>query len=94
MKIEETSEILPPSTLCHRQKYLKNVVTKSLFTDDEIITPHPRFIDATRNIRLKRCSKIEINVPLYMDRNTIGRPTKDEPYVNNIYMDSMAFSSS
>jgi glutamate--cysteine ligase catalytic subunit len=72
-------------------------IAMSLFTPDEIINPHKRFGTLTANIRKRRGSKVVIQSPLYMDKNTKpllfdelrsqGVPVKD----NHIYMDSMAF---
>ncbi|KRX08916.1 hypothetical protein PPERSA_09020 [Pseudocohnilembus persalinus] len=72
-------------------KEFKNEVTKSLFIDDRIITDHPRFPTLTKNIRTRRGEKVNIQVPLYKDVNTIGSVSEKEPYENMIYMDAMAF---
>ena len=46
-------------------------VTRSLFWPDEaIFNGHPRFKTLTRNIRQRRGEKVDINIPIYMDRNT------------------------
>jgi glutamate--cysteine ligase catalytic subunit len=72
-------------------------IAQSLFTSDEIINPHPRFGTLTQNIRKRRGSNVAINIPLFIDTNTVpmtneefralGRPALP----NHIYMDSMAF---
>ncbi|CAF0782918.1 unnamed protein product [Adineta ricciae] len=43
----------------------------SLFFPDEVIFPdHPRFKTLTRNIRMRRKSKVALNVPIFIDENT------------------------
>ena len=49
---------------------------------DAVINPHPRFATLTRNIRMRRGSKVKIEVPLYQDERTKARTTE---------MDAMAF---
>jgi len=49
-------------------------VAHSLFTPDDIIHPHFRFSTLTANIRERRGSRVEINVPLYRDTNTQSTP--------------------
>ena len=79
-------------------------VARSLFTPDEIIHPHHRFSTLTKNIRNRRGSKVNINVPLYRDVNTTNNalpfptnlpgslpPPSSSVIPNNIYLDSMAF---
>lgn len=44
--------------------------SKSIYTPDYIINPHPRFAALTRNIRRRRGEKVNIKVPLYRDVNT------------------------
>ncbi|SAL96298.1 hypothetical protein [Absidia glauca] len=43
---------------------------QSMFVPDEIINPHVRFPTLTANIRRRRGSKVEINMPIYHDKNT------------------------
>lgn len=45
-------------------------VARSFFTSDDVISPHPRFPTLTKNIRLRRGRKVNMEVPLYMDKNT------------------------
>lgn len=68
-----------------------NKVTESLFIDDRLINQHPRFPTLTENIRTRRGEKVNIQVPLFIDKNTKSEITKEEPYKNMIYMDAMAF---
>ncbi|KAJ3053715.1 hypothetical protein HK097_003566 [Rhizophlyctis rosea] len=42
----------------------------SLFIPDEAINPHARFPTLTANIRLRRGSKVSINMPIFHDTNT------------------------
>ncbi|PVU87665.1 hypothetical protein BB559_001713 [Furculomyces boomerangus] len=50
---------------------------QSLFLSDEIINPHPRFRTLAANIRQRRGSKVEINMPIFHDVNT-PRPFIDD----------------
>ncbi|KAF2185694.1 GCS-domain-containing protein, partial [Zopfia rhizophila CBS 207.26] len=53
---------------------------RSQFVPDEIANPHIRFPTLAANIRARRGRKVEINVPVFKDENTIW-PFKD-PTVN------------
>ena len=44
--------------------------SKSEFIPDYIINPHPRFAALTTNIRSRRGAKVDIQVPLFRDKNT------------------------
>mmetsp|Transcript_10903 Transcript_10903/g.33424 ORF Transcript_10903/g.33424 Transcript_10903/m.33424 type:complete len:721 (-) Transcript_10903:921-3083(-) len=46
---------------------------RSFYTSDEHINPHPRFPTLTRNIRLRRGSKVDIRMPIYNDMNTVEK---------------------
>ncbi|RDD37591.1 Glutamate--cysteine ligase catalytic subunit, partial [Trichoplax sp. H2] len=48
----------------------ENSSSRSLFFPEKAINSHPRFKYLTRNIRLRRGSKIAINVPVFHDVNT------------------------
>ena len=45
-------------------------IAQSVYVSDSVIGPHPRFATLSRNIRIRRGSKVCIRVPLYQDRNT------------------------
>lgn len=45
-------------------------VARSFFTSDDVISPHPRFATLTRNIRLRRQRKVNIQLPLFLDEFT------------------------
>ena len=45
-------------------------IAQSVYISDSIIGPHPRFATLSRNIRIRRGSKVCIRVPLYQDVNT------------------------
>lgn len=47
-----------------------NGVSRSLYIPDIAINPHLRFPNLTKNIRLRRGSKVAINLPIYRDVNT------------------------
>lgn len=76
--------------------------SKSEFIPDSIINPHPRFAALTRNIRSRRGCKVDIQVPLFKDKNTpefnsssssvnnIPEGYRLEPDTN-IHMDAMGF---
>ena len=42
-------------------------VTKSLYIQDQIINPHPRFPFLSKNIRERRTTTVDINIPLFID---------------------------
>lgn len=44
--------------------------SRSLYIPDRAINPHPRFSTLTRNIRLRRGSKVDIHVPVFADVQT------------------------
>ncbi|CAG7734850.1 unnamed protein product [Allacma fusca] len=70
-------------------------VSRSLFFPDEaIFQGHPRFTTLTRNIRSRRGSKIDIQVPIFKDVNTPSpfiEEGVDEQKPDHIYMDAMGF---
>ena len=43
---------------------------RSQFVPDEVVNPHIRFPTLAANIRSRRGRKVEINVPIFRDRNT------------------------
>lgn len=77
----------------------------SIFIQDQIINPHPRFGTLSANIRKRKGDTVDINIPLFMDTNTkapqytpeIKRDQMEAPKLpkgalpNCIYMDAMAF---
>jgi len=77
----------------------------SIFIQDQIINPHPRFGTLSANIRKRKTDTVDINVPLFKDTNT-GPPQYGTEHQYNlsgpstpvkgalpdsIYMDAMAF---
>ena len=68
-----------------------NKVTQSIFIDDRLINPHPRFPAITENIRLRREEKIKILVPIFQDEKTSQEVTEKDPFPGQIFMDSTAF---
>jgi glutamate--cysteine ligase catalytic subunit len=79
-------------------------ISNSYFTSDDIIHPHPRFATLTKNIRLRKGKKVNIEVPLFKDKKTpeylpLGpyantdelESSIQQSYPNTISMDSMAF---
>lgn len=48
-----------------------NQCTKSVFLPDNLINPHPRFSTLTANIRTRRCAKVAILIPVFIDKNTL-----------------------
>jgi glutamate--cysteine ligase catalytic subunit len=69
-----------------------NEFSKSFFTFDSCINPHPRFSGLVKSIRQHREEKVEIRVPIFKDEKTnVTEPTKREPFPGDIYMDAMAF---
>lgn len=47
-----------------------NTITQSIYIDDRHIHDHIRFRTLTKNIRLRRGHTVEMNVPIFMDKNT------------------------
>lgn len=77
-------------------------VTESRYIGDGLISPHPRFATLTRNIRLRRGSRVDIRVPLFQDERTAeaaeaerraAEPSGGLPYdpAREVHMDAMAF---
>jgi len=70
-------------------------VSKSwFFPDQAIFSDHPRFKTLTRNIRSRRGSKIDIQIPLFKDKKTptpFVEPGIPEQKPDNIYLDAMGF---
>lgn len=66
---------------------------QSLYYPDEAIFPgHPRFKNLTRNIRLRRGSKVSINLEIFKDEKTkipVDGSPADQP--NIVHMDAMGF---
>jgi glutamate--cysteine ligase catalytic subunit len=62
------------------------VSSHSLFLPEEITNPHARFPTLTANIRMRRGSKVAINLPLFIDKN-VARPFIDPtiPWDRSIY---------
>ena len=65
-----------------------NSVCSSLYLDDRIICPHPRFPTLTRNIISRRGKPLEMFAPMYLDEYT---QTLDEPKPGFIHMDASGF---
>lgn len=53
-------------------------IARSFHTSDGIINPHPRFGTLSRNVRQRRGSQVEIEMPVYMDKHT----TKNQPLIS------------
>lgn len=51
------------------------LIARSFFVSDDVINPHPRFATLTRNIRTRRGRKVDIRVPLFIDKYTL----RDQP---------------
>lgn len=68
-----------------------NSAAKSLYLPDEaIFDGHPRFKNLTRNIRLRRGSKVSINLEVYPDEKTkipVDGSPPDQP--NAVHLDAM-----
>ena len=79
-----------------REKFLEDIKNNKLsysnYLSDKIINRHPRFGNLTRNIRQRRGSKVEINIPIFKDENTdLTTITKLDPVPGYITMDAMGF---
>jgi glutamate--cysteine ligase catalytic subunit len=66
--------------------------SESEFLPDALINPHPRFAALTRSIRMRRGSKVSIDVPLFKD---VATPEYAAPFSADsppsVHMDAMGF---
>jgi glutamate--cysteine ligase catalytic subunit len=67
---------------------INSSISSSLYIDNSIITPHPRFPTLTRNIVARRRRPLEMYAPLFYDEYT--QPF-DEPRPGFIHMDASGF---
>lgn len=65
-----------------------NAVSSSIYLDDRIICPHPRFPTLTKHIVARRGRPLEMYAPLFPDEYT---STVDEPRPEFIHMDASGF---
>jgi glutamate--cysteine ligase catalytic subunit len=69
-----------------------NEFSRSRFAIDSTENPHPRFKGLMASIRERRGEKVNIQIPIFPDKNTnLTEPSYHEPYPGKIYMDSMHF---
>ena len=93
---EDINVIGDEKELKAREKFLEDIKNNKLsysnYLSDKIINRHPRFGNLTRNIRQRRGSKVEINIPIFKDENTdLTTITKLDPVPGYITMDAMGF---
>ena len=79
-----------------REEYLEDIsnnkLSYSIYLNDKIINRHPRFGNLTRNIRQRRGSKVDIQIPIFKDINTdFSKITYLDPNPGFITMDAMGF---
>ena len=79
-----------------KEQYLEDINNNKLsysnYLNDKIINRHPRFGNLTRNIRQRRGSKVDIEIPLFKDKNTdLTTITNLDPIPGFITMDAMGF---
>ncbi|OMJ79404.1 hypothetical protein SteCoe_20557 [Stentor coeruleus] len=65
-----------------------NSVSSSIYLDDDIICPHPRFSTLTKNIIARRGRPLEMYAPLFIDEFTSN---ENEPKPGLIHMDASGF---
>mmetsp|Transcript_8329 Transcript_8329/g.8226 ORF Transcript_8329/g.8226 Transcript_8329/m.8226 type:complete len:207 (-) Transcript_8329:921-1541(-) len=65
-----------------------NNASQSLYLDDRVMCPHPRFPTLTKGIVTRRGKPVNIKIPLFHDENT---NPQDEPYPGFIHMDACGF---
>jgi len=65
-----------------------NEASQSLYLDDRVINPHPRFPTLTKHIVQRRERPVNITIPIYQDTATTAA---DEPYPGKIHMDACGF---
>lgn len=69
-----------------------NPASQSIFVMDQTVNPHVRFPGIMQSIRERRGEKVNIQIPIFQDKNTdMVSKSKEEPYPGKIYMDSMHF---
>ena len=68
-----------------------NEATLSCMVPEIIASPHPRFLGLAQSIRERRQEKVNIKVPLYIDKFTNLEPTENERHAGFIHMDAMHF---
>ena len=74
------------------QDISNNKLSYSIYLNDKIINRHPRFGNLTRNIRQRRGSKVDIQIPIFKDINTdFSKITNLDPNPGFITMDAMGF---
>lgn len=71
-----------------RNETPKNSISSSIYIDDSIICPHPRFPTLTQNIVARRGKPLEMFAPIYKDQYT---QSIDELKPDFIHMDASAF---
>ena len=79
-----------------REQFLEDIKNNKLscsnYLNDKIINRHPRFGNLTRNIRQRRGSKVDIQIPIFKDKNTdLTTITNLDPNPGYITMDAMGF---
>ena len=79
-----------------REQFLEDINNNKLsfsnYLNDKIINRHPRFGNLTRNIRQRRGSKVDIQIPIFKDKNTdLISKTNLDPNPGYITMDAMGF---
>ena len=64
---------------------------------DVLINPHPRFATLAKNVRERKGSKFDMQIPLFLDDKTDKNFEKYDQYLNPypgmIYMDAPAFGN-
>lgn len=94
----------PPINYTTETLHQQNNYTKSIFFPEQCINSHPRFKTLANNIRSRKGRKVEINVPIFKDKNTpknfidpLVLQSNNEDSIKNgvkpdmIYLDSMGF---
>jgi len=85
---------------CEPHQEPNGPVAESLFVPDEVIFPHPRFPTLTKNIRLRRGSRVEIRRPRFEATKALSKLGKEDPIptsqaeadaLDHVYADAMAF---
>ena len=79
-----------------REQFLDDInnnrLSYSNYLNDKIINRHPRFGNLTRNIRQRRGSKVDIEIPIFKDKNTDMTTVSElDPVPGYITMDAMGF---
>jgi len=69
-----------------------NIYSESRYMNDSFINSHARFYTFTQNVRMRRGEKPKIDLPLFIDKNTIHEEAhENEIEPKRVHLDSFTF---